>query len=156
MPFINMYHLSDLMLYVHSVCASCVVIRAALCGFVLCYKLCFPWEGGAECVGGGEWLILPSQMVIRAFTAFPSQRDACVRSCSSILHAALKIQIRAGPGMAQRLEMMWQITVPVTALPTASDNDVLILPLQRITDDPLPCTTGSSPHKSHAYIMKYL
>lgn len=74
--------------------------------------------------------------------------------CSSVLHAVLKIQIRAGPRMAQRLEVVWQITVPLTGLPAASDNDVLILPLQRITNDPLPYRTGSNPHKSHVYIMK--
>lgn len=38
--------------------------------------------------------------------------------------------------MAQRLGVMWQITVPVTDLSAGSDNDVLILPLQWITDDP--------------------
>lgn len=46
--------------------------------------------------------------------------------------------------------------VTVTDLPAASDNDVLISPLQQITTDPLPCRTGGSLHKSRVYITKYL
>lgn len=42
MLFTNMYHLSDLTFYVYSVCASCVIIKAALCEFVFCCKLYFP------------------------------------------------------------------------------------------------------------------
>lgn len=118
---------------------------------VLCFKLYFPWDGGAECGGCGEWLILPSQMVIRAFTAFPSQRDACVQLSTA---CSIKNSNRAGPRMAQRLEVLWQITVPVTGLPAASDNGELILPLQRIRNDSVPCRTSSNPHKSHVYIMK--
>lgn len=145
-----MYHLSDLMLYVHSACASCVVIRTALCGFAFLAVFPLRW---------GSWM-----RGVWGVTHFAqSDGDEGFHSISITARCLCQIVQLSTACSIKNSHQRWT-THGSEAGSAVADNcpchwfacDVLIFPLQWITNDPLPCRTSSSPHKSRVYIMKYL